>query len=53
MVPAVGHLVRSANDLFKPYGIGPVQKVSNGIGKVEFNPSVFMKPPYRLTSGDR
>src|SRR6266849_8898127 len=39
--------------MYKPYGIGRLQKVRNGIVKVEFNPSVFMDPPYRLTSGDR
>jgi SNF2 family DNA or RNA helicase len=33
--------------IFKPCGIGRVQKVRNGIVKVEFNPSVFMEPPYR------
>jgi hypothetical protein len=50
---AESDLVRSTNDLFKEYSIGRVQKVNNGIVKVEFNPSVFMEPPYRLTSGDR
>ncbi len=42
-----GTLVRSTNDLYKGYGTGRVQKVRNGQAKVEFNPSVFMPPPYR------
>src|SRR5712692_4872190 len=44
---AVGDLVRSTNDMYKEYGVGRVQKVRNGMAKVEFNPSVFMQPPYR------
>ncbi len=44
---AEGDLVRSTNDLYKPYGIGRVQKARNGMAKIEFNPSVFMEPPYR------
>lgn len=44
---AEGDLVRSTNDLYKEYGIGRVQKVRNEHAKVEFNPSVFMTPPYR------
>src|SRR5712692_4207334 len=44
---AVGDLVRSTNDMYKEYGVGRVQKVRNGMAKVEFNPSVFMTPPYR------
>src|SRR5438128_8676929 len=40
-------LVRSTNALYKPYGTGRVQKLRNGQAKVEFNPSVFMPPPYR------
>src|SRR5213594_2066485 len=40
-------LVRSTNDLYKSYGTGRVQKLRNGQAKVEFNPSVFMPPPYR------
>ncbi len=42
-----GTLVRSTIELYKPYGIGRTQKVKNGYAKVEFNPSVFMSPPYR------
>jgi hypothetical protein len=40
-------LVRSTNELYKQYGIGHVQKVRGEQAKVEFNPSVFMQPPYR------
>lgn len=42
-----GDLVRSTNDIYKHYGIGRVQKVRGPQAKVEFNPSVFMPPPYR------
>ena len=44
---AEGASVRSTNPLYTSYGVGRVQKVRNGIVKVEFNPSVFMQPPYR------
>jgi hypothetical protein len=44
---AEGDLVRSTNDLYKEYGVGRVQKVRAEHAKVEFNPSVFMTPPYR------
>lgn len=40
-------LVRSTNELYKRYGIGRIQKVRGAQAKVEFNPSVFMPPPYR------
>ena len=43
----LGSHVRSTNPLYASYGVGRVQKVRNGIVKVEFNPSVFMQPPYR------
>jgi SNF2 family DNA or RNA helicase/HKD family nuclease len=42
-----GDLVRSTNELFKGYGIGRIQKARGAQAKVEFNPSVFMRPPYR------
>lgn len=42
-----GDLVRSTNDLYKPYGVGYIQKIRGEQAKVEFNPSVFMQPPYR------
>ena len=42
---AEGDLVRSTNAMYKEYGVGRVQKVRNGLAKVEFNPSVFMEPP--------
>src|SRR6266545_4041393 len=44
---ADGDLVRSTNELYKGYGIGRIQKVRGAQAKVEFNPSVFMPPPYR------
>ncbi len=44
---AEGDFVRSANELYKSYGIGRIQKVRGAQAKVEFNPSVFMPPPYR------
>jgi SNF2 family DNA or RNA helicase/HKD family nuclease len=44
---AEGDLVRSTNELYKGYGIGRMQKVRGAQAKVEFNPSVFMPPPYR------
>lgn len=42
-----GDLVRSTNALYKSYGTGRIQKVRGAQAKVEFNPSVFMAPPYR------
>src|SRR6266496_673340 len=42
-----GDLVRSTNDLYKSYGVGYIQKIRGEQAKVEFNPSVFMQPPYR------
>jgi superfamily II DNA or RNA helicase/HKD family nuclease len=42
-----GELVRSLNPLYKAYGTGYVQKVRGPHAKVEFNPSVFMPPPFR------
>lgn len=42
-----GDLVRSTNELFRDYGIGYIQKARGAQAKVEFNPSVFMQPPYR------
>src|SRR5713226_5060076 len=42
-----GELVRSTNELYKSYGVGYIQKIRGEQAKVEFNPSVFMQPPYR------
>jgi ERCC4-related helicase/HKD family nuclease len=42
-----GDFVRSTNEIYKHYGIGRIQKVRGEQAKVEFNPSVFMHPPYR------
>src|SRR5262249_40610034 len=44
---AEGDCVRSTNPLYKEYGIGRIQKARGEQAKVEFNPSVFMPPPYR------
>jgi len=44
---AEGDFVRSTNDLYKEYGVGRIQKARGAQAKVEFNPSVFMPPPYR------
>lgn len=44
---AEGTLVRSTNALYQCYGVGRIQKVRGEQAKVEFNPSVFMAPPYR------
>lgn len=44
---AEGGLVRSTNRLYTEYGVGRIQKVRGPQAKVEFNPSVFMPPPYR------
>ncbi|UCD56128.1 MAG: hypothetical protein JSV16_09800, partial [Candidatus Hydrogenedentota bacterium] len=40
-------LVRSTNGIYVHYGVGRIQKVRGQQAKVEFNPSVFMPPPYR------
>ena len=42
-----GVFVRSSNKIYKPLGVGRVQKVRDSQCKVEFNPTVFSRPPYR------
>src|SRR6516165_4406029 len=42
-----GALVRSTSALYRSYGVGRVVKARGDQAKVEFNPSVFMPPPYR------
>ena len=42
-----GVRVRSLNGIYKPLGVGKVQKVRDSLCKVEFNPTVFSRPPYR------
>ena len=42
-----GDLVRSTHELYQGYGVGFIQKLRNALAKVEYNPSVFMQPPYR------
>lgn len=39
--------VRSVNGIYRPLGVGCVQKVKDHQCKVEFNPTVFSRPPYR------
>ncbi|MEI7835790.1 MAG: helicase-related protein [Planctomycetota bacterium] len=43
---AEGDLVRSTNEIYTEFGVGRIQKVRGPRAKVEFNPSVFMSPPY-------
>ncbi len=44
---APGAQVRSLNPIYRPHGVGKVQKVRDDLCKVEFNPGVFSKPPHR------
>ena len=39
--------VRSLNPLYRPSGVGRVQKVRDELCKVEFNPAVFSRPPHQ------
>lgn len=39
--------VQSLNRIYKPLGIGQIRKVKDQQCKVEFNPTVFSRPPYR------
>ena len=40
-------LIKQKNELYKGYGVGGMQKIRGAQAKIEFNPSVFMPPPYR------
>jgi superfamily II DNA or RNA helicase len=42
-----GIRVRSLNPIYRPLGVGRVQKVRDELCKVEFSPTVFSKPPHR------
>src|SRR5690348_8248103 len=42
-----GMHVRSVNGIYRSLGLGQVQKVREQQCKVEFNPTVFSRPPYR------
>jgi superfamily II DNA or RNA helicase len=42
-----GTHVRSVNGIYRLLGVGQVQKVRDHQCKVEFNPTVFSRPPYR------
>jgi superfamily II DNA or RNA helicase len=41
-----GTFVRSLKAIYRPMGVGRVQKTKDRQCKVEFNPSVFSKPPH-------
>jgi superfamily II DNA or RNA helicase len=43
----IGAHVRSLNPLYRPSGVGKIQKVRDALCKVEFNPGVFSTPPQR------
>jgi len=45
--PQPGTQVRSLNSIYRPFGVGKVQKVRDSLCKVEFNPCVFSRPPFR------
>lgn len=45
--PQPGTHVRSLNVLYRPFGVGKIQKVREHQCKVEYNPTVFSKPPHR------
>ena len=42
-----GTHVRSLNAIYRAFGVGKIQKVRDHQCKVEYNPSVFSKPPHR------
>jgi len=42
-----GTHVRSRNSLYRAFGVGRILKVKDRLCKVEFNPSVFSRPPFR------
>jgi superfamily II DNA or RNA helicase len=42
-----GTHVRSRNSLYRALGVGRILKVKDRLCKVEFNPSVFSRPPFR------
>src|SRR5579862_4552691 len=46
-VLAIGTHVKSHSSIYKDLGVGKIQKVKDRQCKVEFNPSVFSRPPYR------
>ena len=39
--------VRSLSSIYRALGVGRVQKVRDSLCKVEFNPTVFSRPPHR------
>ena len=46
-IAALDRFADKLNRLDKFYGVGYIQKIRGEQAKVEFNPSVFMQPPYR------
>lgn len=42
-----GTRVRSRNSLYRAFGVDRILKVKDRLCKVEFNPSVFSRPPFR------
>ena len=42
-----GAHVRSLNPIYQSHGVGKVQKVRDSLCKVEYNPTVFSRPPHR------
>jgi superfamily II DNA or RNA helicase len=42
-----GRYVRSLNPIYQAHGVGRVQKVRDSLCKVEYNPTVFSRPPHR------
>jgi superfamily II DNA or RNA helicase len=42
-----GAHVRSLNPIYRVHGVGRAQKVRDSLCKVEFNPTVFSRPPHR------
>ena len=42
-----GERVRSLNPIYRLHGVGTVQKVRDSLCKVEYNPTVFSRPPHR------
>ena len=42
-----GSCVRSLNPIYRPNGVGRVRKIRDSLCKVEYNPTVFSRPPHR------
>lgn len=46
-IAEIGTAVRSASPIYRSLGLGKIQKIRDRQCKVEFNPTVFSRPPYR------